>query len=365
MRAQDEQFVCVGRTMATPSYLHASQLSELAAPVGDTAPLTSVQVDGLVVLKIIKHCQDHLPVAVTGLLLGLDVVRPPLPGVTVEVTNCFPFPTRTPGDDEESEAAGAEYQLEMMHRLREVNIDNNTVGWYTSTYLETFLSDSSIVETQLSYQTSLPRSVLLVFDPVKTAQGTLSLRAYRLTQSFVELYQHKLQIQQQQQSQQPQANTLTESSELAHLSFNDIFYEIPIRIHNSQLINALLYDMEGSDTLSAHFERLNLGFAPFLEKNLEYLAESLDDLAAEQSKYLAYQRNLSRQQAQIMAHRAKKAAEGGGGDDDELSQFKLPQQPFRADSLLITNQINKYCEQINKFAGTSFTKLFLYAGIQK
>lgn len=31
--------------------------------------------------------------------------------------------------DEEIEADGANYQLEMMRCLREVNVDNNTVGW--------------------------------------------------------------------------------------------------------------------------------------------------------------------------------------------------------------------------------------------
>lgn len=33
-------------------------------------------------------------------------------------------------EDEEIEADGANYQLEMMRCLREVNVDNNTVGWY-------------------------------------------------------------------------------------------------------------------------------------------------------------------------------------------------------------------------------------------
>jgi outer membrane biogenesis lipoprotein LolB len=35
-------------------------------------------------------------------------------------------------EDEEIEAEGANYQLEMMRCLREVNVDNNTVGWSVS-----------------------------------------------------------------------------------------------------------------------------------------------------------------------------------------------------------------------------------------
>ena len=89
---------------------------------------------------------------VTGQLLGLDV------GSVLEVTNCFPFPVsvllqliifiarhdiiiiimfsndlcimlQIREEDEEVEAEGANYQLEMMRCLREVNVDNNTVGW--------------------------------------------------------------------------------------------------------------------------------------------------------------------------------------------------------------------------------------------
>jgi len=269
------------------------------------------------------------------------------------VTNCFPFPANAGEQEDEADDAGAEYQLKMMHCLREVNIDYNTVGWYTSTYLGSFLTES-LVDTQFNYQTTIRKCVVLVFDPVKTAQGVLSLRAYRLTQAFMNMYANK------------QQNFTKESLDNANITFNHIFEEIPIHIHNSQLINALLYDMEGSDTLSAHFERLSLGFAPFLEKNLEFLAESLDDLAAEQSKFQYYQKSLQRQQAQIQAHRQKRALEGATADDEEIGQlFKTIPQPSRLESLLVTNQINKYCEQINKFAGTSFTKLFLYAGIQK
>lgn len=50
--------------------------------------LKGVQLTGLVLLKIIKHCNSSLPSMVTGQLLGLDV------GSTLEVTDCFPFPVR-------------------------------------------------------------------------------------------------------------------------------------------------------------------------------------------------------------------------------------------------------------------------------
>jgi translation initiation factor 3 subunit H len=48
--------------------------------------LRTVQLDGQVVLKIVRHCNSSLPQLVTGQLLGLDV------GQTLEVTDCFAFP---------------------------------------------------------------------------------------------------------------------------------------------------------------------------------------------------------------------------------------------------------------------------------
>jgi len=110
-----------------------------------------------VVLKIIKHCQEALPSFVTGQLLGLDIGR------TLEVTNCFPFPNKNDdaaapaggGAEEDGDEDGAEYQMHMMQCLREVNVDNNTVGWYQSTYFSSFIDDSCI-DTQFNYQASTP-----------------------------------------------------------------------------------------------------------------------------------------------------------------------------------------------------------------
>jgi translation initiation factor 3 subunit H len=39
------------------------------------------------------------------------------------------FQTRGGEEDDGPDADGATYQLDMMRCLREVNVDNNTVGW--------------------------------------------------------------------------------------------------------------------------------------------------------------------------------------------------------------------------------------------
>ena len=74
-------------------------------------------------------------------------------GRSLEVTNCFPFPATERGDDDDA----TEYQMEMMRCLRDVNVDNNTVGWYQSTYFSSFIDDSCI-ETQFNYQVPVTSS---------------------------------------------------------------------------------------------------------------------------------------------------------------------------------------------------------------
>ena len=114
-------------------------------------------------LKIVKHCHESLPQMVTGSLLGLVVKE----GV-LEITHAFPFPEPLPRGgggaavgvveykDEPTDDAmddvgaleGHEFQLEMMRMLREVNVDNNCVGWYQSMYLGSY-STSSFLENHM------------------------------------------------------------------------------------------------------------------------------------------------------------------------------------------------------------------------
>jgi len=330
----------------------------LEISVDDDPTLEVVQLDGLVVLKIIKHCKENLPELVTGQLLGLDV------GTTLEVTNCFPYPSKTGEEDDESQETalvGAEYQIEMMRCLREVNVDNNTVGWYSSTYMGSFINEGSI-ETQYNYQAKINnKCVMIVYDPLKTSQGILLLKGYRLTLAFMESYK---------------TQTFTkESLTKAGVSYNDIFEEIPIRIHNSLLIKALLTELSEDSTIESDFEKLNLSTNPFLEKNLEFLIECLDDLGVEQNKFQYHQRSVQRQQAQqaawVQKRKAENIARKQNGEEllaetDPLNPiFKPIMEPSRLESLLITNQINNYCKQINHFSGNSFTKIFLVGELQK
>ena len=115
----------------------------------------------------------------------------------LEVTNSFPFPSAdNPTSDSHQNDASAiaaaaprqksstVYQNEMIRHLKEVNVDANNVGWYTSATMGNFMN-MSFIENQYHYQKDNQQTVAIVYDASKSSQGNLTLRAFRLTPTFM------------------------------------------------------------------------------------------------------------------------------------------------------------------------------------
>lgn len=146
-------------------------------------------------MKIIKHCSQTFPTTATGSLVGLDNEG------LLEITNSFPLPVvETPVESHSDNAApnpaasaprtkaNAVYQAEMIRMMREVNIDANNVGWYTSANMGNWVN-MNVIENQYFYQKEMnERTVALIHDVSRSAQGALSLRAFRLSAKFMEAF---------------------------------------------------------------------------------------------------------------------------------------------------------------------------------
>lgn len=158
-------------------------------------PLQSVQLEALTVMKLIKHCATRHPQTATGFLVGMDN------GGILEVTNCFPFPVvdippEAQYDQQHFNSAAAApraksntaYQGEMIRMQKEVGVDANNVGWYTSANLGNFIN-TNFIENQYYHQKELnERTVALVHDVSRSSQGALSMRAFRLSPQFMAVY---------------------------------------------------------------------------------------------------------------------------------------------------------------------------------
>lgn len=147
-------------------------------------------------MRIIKHSSHVFPSIATGSLVGMDIDG------QLQVTNSFNMPQvdggATVGDANDAQLAAQiaaprakaniAYQSEMIRMLREVNVDAQSVGWYMSASMGNFISLAAI-ENQFFYQKEPnERAVALVHDISRSSQGSLNLRAYRLSPQFITAY---------------------------------------------------------------------------------------------------------------------------------------------------------------------------------
>jgi|TARA_B100000073_G_scaffold98264_1_gene78097 translation initiation factor 3 subunit H len=325
---------------------------------GERVPVTAVELDGGAALKIMTHCADASPGNAAGQLLGLDV------GGNLDVTACFPFPRVGGEDDHEGAFAaeeGAEYQLDMMRCLREINVDSNAVGWYQSTYLGTHYN-GELIETFLSYSESIKRCVCVVYDPTYAEQGVCALKALKLSEKFLEAYdkgKHEL--------------TLEKIHEKG-LKWDEIVVEVPLTIRNSALATAVMDELarnKEAELNETDYERLDLSTAPFVEENMKLLGECMEDFANEQQRVAYFQRNMQRYHSQhahwLHKRRQENARRRAAGEEllpEEDPNYKAPKAPSRLENLLITNQVAEHVDHLENFTTKTAAKLELVTALR-
>ncbi|KAL8273589.1 hypothetical protein Esti_002411 [Eimeria stiedai] len=247
--------------------------------------LRVVELDSLVIMKIIKHWRDFHPLPVNGQLLGSEVRD------KLEVTNCFPLPQKKEvlaalqqdkvgGDVEERlDEEFDRYQDKMAELMHDVNVDCFTVGWYqTAAFSDCFQKE--IVESLAAYQELVDKAVVLCFDPQKHCEGKTSFKTFRVNPSFLSKF----------------AAYEVDVAQYSKLTAADILTEVPLVIKNAFLTEACFLDFVSSSSLTS--EGLCFGFeqAAAVERGLSEVSVCLDLMAEEQEKLQRYQKDHLKQQ---------------------------------------------------------------------
>jgi translation initiation factor 3 subunit H len=188
---------------------------------------------------------------------------------------------------------------------------------------------------------------------MQTSHGNLVLKCYRLSEECIKVKEKGIN---------------------SFIHPKNIFEEISVTITNPALVRALLTDIadgvhgSGENGLydaqaETTFQRLDLSTNPYLEKHLEFLASWVDDLAAEQQKFQYYTRQLARGGGKDSRKDWKKKREEDLNEDGD--GWGSSDAPRRMESLLISNQIRSYCDQMDKFTSGGLSKLYLAGGLHK
>jgi len=311
---------------------------ESFAPLHKT-PVKAVQVEGVVLMSIIKHCHTSLVSGkkVSGQILGMKTPD----SDTLEVTYSFPLP-----QDE-----SPDFQSDMMKCLSQnTKVDSMSVGVYWSALYSDYIKRKTL-KNLANWQKFFPSAVLLIYDPAATNHGRLVIRAFQLTDEYMKMYNAR-------HSRQDE-NCEGHSAFIKYnVEMESIFKEIPVKIHNSNLVHAFLYDLREVKGMSCDFDRLTHWRNDQLLHNMEMLEQLIEEYG---EQHLIYRRYMG----QVMrAKRARDAALSSGSKMLNIeSALPMPPEPDRHDPVLLCAQMTEYSNQICESVKQAFSKTSVTQGL--
>ena len=339
----------------------------------DSEVITNVHLDGMALMKMIKHCKDNHAVNGSnawGALLGMDM------GGTLEVSNVFGLPgmrAERGDEDERTTKSSMQYMAEMLRLLHQVNADVSPVGLYQGSFLGPFLN-TAIVDglntlsllMEREGQRGRGKAVMLVHDYAQLAQGNLVLKAYRLSPSFIDAYRKG----------KFSAQHLVEH----RLTFSNVLIEIPVHVRNTALMDAMLSTLTTENVPESRIAPrtskellthpidmqvapdnmdLNLALEPVLVSTLESTLDAAEAYASESGNVGYQARQIAREKARADAFLTRRKAENATRESaglaplplDEVNKlFKIPAEPNRLESLLLLNQLDSAAQRLTETA---------------
>jgi translation initiation factor 3 subunit H len=318
----------------------------------DELLIEHVQLDGSVVLKLIKHCEEEAMTgmnAATGTLYGLAKNK------TLEITHCIPSPVFVMDesiDTAQQDILMQSFETDIVKHMRQVNIDYLNIGYYMSAAGGNFINRNTL-ESLYGYQSFVPESVLVVYDPTKVARGHVCIKAYRITKTLLAIMREAAKEEEKHVKSGVSLENVPEAEAFRkmRLNYTELLEEIPTVIRNSHLSNILLSDMENrlmhnsNRALNSLYSGLNLSASSSMERQIKYILNGLEKLQDDLNKNFLMQRALNR-----------------GTDISRMD--RAIQVPLRLDSALLAAQVDYFCTEASSISEQSIYKLKVAKAIQ-
>jgi len=310
-------------------------------------PIKLVQLEGLALLKIIRHCDEAIVGTVFGTLLGL----PSGGGTTLEITDCYRV----------KEAEGeVEYQQQTLKCLGDLGVDNYNVGWYGCAFYNDFFFKKTALQ-QFQSQEEIPFSVFLVYDPISTRHGRLALRAFRLKENVMNLFRKNLSGGKEMLSE-------------ASISTHDVFDEIPIVLKNHPLVHGFLFDLKQSRAININCASLAMHNEDDISDLMSRGGDVVDRYKKEQETLKKYLRDEKSWESQRQAHiknaknNPRLKDESGKVDEEKATRdFETlnpkPVAKDRLDSVLSTTLMHSQSNEMLEVVNNDFLRMWVTKGL--
>ncbi|OHS97525.1 26S proteasome non-ATPase regulatory subunit 14 [Tritrichomonas foetus] len=194
-----------------------------------------IRVNGLSLLKMLKHGKQGIPLEVIGIMLGQRIDE-----FTIEIIDVFATPQVATGQNVET--TDEQFQLNYMKLLERTGYDGHVqVGWYHShPGFDVWLSDVD-VKNQQAMEAVDERAVAVVVDPVLSARGHVVIGAFRNIpmgmESMLSVMSGKPEKSKKGDPREKTSfigHTIKPSPKTAHLGLNRSFYMMPIEFRMNE-----------------------------------------------------------------------------------------------------------------------------------
>lgn len=307
---------------------------------------TSVEIEGSVLLSVLRYTSENYPSLYSGSLLGFEDDNG-----SIDITHAYPFPypDQYEGGSLRSRS-GSKYQQEILETLKSLGQGVEFQGWFQSTISGNFVT-SLLVEALAQQQLVNKNTFILIHNMASI--GKVDLKAIRLSENFLTTYLD--------------GKWKTKDLESHKLSFFNIFDEVEMKIHNQHLVNLYLANTE-IKVADNEFDNLNFSSnSNITTQLLENLYSQIDSFNFDQTNFNYYQRQLQKEHTKVLQWKqnrklenAERAKIGEPELDPEEWQtlFKLPNGPSRFNNTLYSRSIDEFADDILKKCDEELVKSF-------
>lgn len=291
--------------------------------------------DSTVVLQIVQHCQDSTDNCF-GKLIGYESEN------KLVVVNSFALPSDLAESDE--------YTGQRLKYFQDIKFESFVLGWYQKAGEGTFL-DLTSIEFQYNLQVDFPKSVMLVYNPIKSQIGEFPLTAYNLSDEFMTFFADE-------------EFTMRRAADLK-LTAKNVFIEVPVEVYSTPLVNGFMAQFAYGTEETEDSEGLRM----FLERHLEGINYGMEDFIDKEQKLFSHIKAVQKQKSQQKNFELKRIEENkmrhergealldlheGSG-----SLFRPIPQPSRLESLLISQLLNNFTSEVDSFCKDAQAKINL------
>ncbi|KAK6205640.1 eukaryotic translation initiation factor [Scheffersomyces amazonensis] len=310
---------------------------------------TSINVESSVLLSLIRHTSENYPSLFSGTLLGFEDDEG-----SIDITHVYPFPypDQYEGGSFKSRS-GAKYQDEILESLKKLGYGVEFQGWFQSTVSGNFVT-TQLIEG-LAQQQLLNKNSFIIIHNLSSINKEVELKALRLSEGFIGAY-----LDGKWKSKDLESNKI---------SYLNIFDELPINIHNQNLINLYLSNLQDSTTTVANtneFEVVNLSSNQNVTAQLlESLYSQVDSYNYDQNNFNYYQRQNQKEVSKVTQWKQQRKLENlerAKRGESELdpeewkSIFRFPSEPSRYNNILHSHAIDVLADDILKKCEEDLTK---------